>query len=57
MIYYFAAILYFIPFMFAAKRQHKNTASIFLTNLIFGWTGVGWVLSLIWAFSSNVREG
>ena len=51
-----AALLYLIPTYCAASRGHNNTAPIFLTNLIFGWTGIGWIVALIWAFTDNVRK-
>lgn len=41
--------LYFLPFLIASLRQHKNILAIFLLNLVLGWTGLGWVISLVWA--------
>lgn len=45
-------ILYFIPTGVACIRSHKNTASIFLLNLLLGWTFIGWVISLVWSFTN-----
>lgn len=45
--------LYFLPFLTATLRQHRNTGSIFVINLFLGWTLIGWVGSLAWAMSSN----
>lgn len=49
-------LLYIIPTIVALIRKHSNTASIILTNLLLGWTFLGWVVALIWSFSSNVVE-
>jgi len=49
-------VAYFIPWFIAAIRQHRNTVPIFLVNLIFGWAFIGWVVALIWAFTSNTHK-
>ena len=41
--------LYFAPTTVAMWRRHENTGSIFVTNLLLGWTGLGWAIALIWA--------
>jgi len=41
--------LYFLPFLIASLRQYKNIFAILLLNLFLGWTGVGWVIALIWS--------
>lgn len=50
--------LYFLPSIIASKRNHSNAASILVLNLFLGWTFLGWVAALIWAFSDNtlIRE-
>ncbi|WP_145542708.1 superinfection immunity protein [Yersinia frederiksenii] len=47
-------ILYFVPFIIAKNRKHNKTGSIFLANLLFGWTLIGWAVSLVWSLSSDV---
>lgn len=45
---------YFLPTFVAEKRNAWDNYSIFsfgMLNLAFGWTGVGWVVLLIWAIS------
>jgi len=42
-------ILYFIPTVIAAIRQHHNGIPIFLVNILLGWTVVGWIVALIWS--------
>lgn len=42
-------IIYFLPFYIAHIRGHHDTTAIFVTNLLLGWTFIGWVVALIWA--------
>jgi hypothetical protein len=44
--------IYFLP-AFVAGRNHKRSDSIFLLNLLLGWTFIGWVVALIWAFARD----
>jgi hypothetical protein len=45
----FSLALLFLPTLVARSRNHPNTAAIFLVNLFFGWTFIGWVIALLWA--------
>lgn len=47
----FALLLLFLPAVIAQTRRHPNAGIIFLVNLFFGWTFVGWVVALVWACS------
>ena len=47
-------VLYFIPAGIAAIRKHNQTMAIFLVNLLLGWTVLGWVIALIWAFVNSL---
>ena len=47
--------MYSLPGYVALHRQHKNAMPIFLTNVLFGWTGIGWIGCLIWAVSDHVQ--
>lgn len=51
-----AIFCYFFPTFIASHRKHFNKNSIFLTNLFFGWTFIGWVACLIWAVSDNTEK-
>ncbi|RJP29195.1 MAG: superinfection immunity protein [Candidatus Omnitrophota bacterium] len=44
-----AIVLYFLPTLVAVLRNHKNKLAVFLLNFLLGWTGLGWVVSLIWS--------
>jgi len=43
---------YFFPSIIAFMRGHHQIVPIFLTNLFFGWTGLGWIGALIWSASA-----
>jgi Superinfection immunity protein len=45
----FSLALLFLPTLVAKSRKHPNILPIFLVNLFFGWTFVGWLIALIWA--------
>ncbi len=43
--------LHFLPGIIATRRHHPNTLAIWLVNLFFGWTFIGWIVALIWALN------
>lgn len=43
-------ILYFLPTIVALVRSKRDTVSIVLLNVFLGWTLIGWVIALVWAF-------
>ncbi len=50
----FLAILfvpYWLPTIIAFYRKHPSKGGIFALNFFFGWTFVGWVVSLAWSLS------
>ncbi|MEX5587074.1 superinfection immunity protein [Pseudomonas urmiensis] len=51
-----AALFYFPPTIVAWIRQHPNRVSIFLLNLLLGWTVIGWFVALIWSASAIRRN-
>jgi hypothetical protein len=48
-IFGFGFLFYFLPSIIAAARSKRDLASIFVLNLLLGWTAIGWVIALIWA--------
>ena len=40
---------YFAPAVVAYWRRHPSAPAIMLLNLLLGWTGLGWIVALIWA--------
>jgi hypothetical protein len=51
-----ALCFYFFPSGIAYARRHKYTKTIFLLNLLFGWTGLGWIILLVWSFKGKKRH-
>jgi hypothetical protein len=51
----FLAAGYFLPSVVARLRNHERSQAIFAFNVFFGWTGLGWLAALIWAFTT-VRD-
>jgi hypothetical protein len=47
-----AAALYFLPSVIGGLRGHHNLMSLFMLNLLGGWTFVGWAGALIWSFAA-----
>jgi len=43
-------ISYFIPTIIALIRKHRDATAIFILNLFLGWSLIGWIISLVWAF-------
>ena len=44
-------VIYFIPCI--VGRNNRNASTVFLVNLFFGWTLLGWVIALILAISDS----
>jgi Superinfection immunity protein len=42
---------YMLPWIIALGRSHPNVAPIFIINVFFGWTFIGWVVALAWSAS------
>lgn len=42
-------VIYFLPTIIAFYRNHRNVWALAFTNLVFGWTVVGWCATFIWA--------
>ena len=41
--------IYFAPTIVALDRRHRHRLAIFLINLLFGWSLIGWAGALLWA--------
>lgn len=44
-----AIYLYFIPAIYASRKNRRDTMPILVLNVLLGWTLVGWVVALVWA--------
>jgi len=49
-------VVYFIPTIVANKRQHNNATAISVLNIFLGWSVLGWIISLVWACTADVRK-
>jgi hypothetical protein len=45
----FSLGLYFLPTLIALSMHHHHVLPIFLLNFFTGWSGIGWIGSLIWS--------
>ena len=45
-----------IPAMNAMLRGHNNTLAIAAVALFLGWTGIGWIVALIWSFTNDTKH-
>lgn len=52
-----AAGVYFLPAIVASSRGHHQATAITVLNLVAGWTLVGWVVALVWAFVRPPKSG
>jgi nitrate reductase gamma subunit len=48
---------YFLPTIIAKSRAHTSAMGIFVLNLLLGWTILGWIVALVWAFSGKDNSG
>src|SRR5882672_459421 len=44
-------VFYLLPALVASVRKHHHGPAIFTLNLLLGWTVLGWILALVWAFT------
>lgn len=47
-----AGLLFYFAPAFVGKDK-KNFTSIFVLNLLLGWTFIGWVIALVWAYKND----
>lgn len=45
------AAFYMLPWLISCRTP--RSAAIFVTNLVFGWTIIGWIVALIWALAES----
>ncbi len=48
--------LYFLPTLIAHERKHNAFLGILIVNCFFGWSIVGWIICLVWAYGVNTQE-
>lgn len=50
-----SVIMYFVPAIVAGAFKHPSATGIGVLNFFLGWTLLGWVIALVWAF--NLPKG
>jgi hypothetical protein len=48
--------LYLAPTIVAQYRSHPQFAPILVVNVQTGWTGVGWVVAIAWALTTQPQH-
>ena len=43
--------IYLLPWVVSVSNGHPSKTGIFVLNLFLGWTFIGWVVALVWAFT------
>ena len=43
--------IYFLPSLVAAANERRKSKAIFLTNMLLGWTVIGWIVAMVWALN------
>ena len=46
-------LAYLVPSVIAGARHHHQTGAILVLNLLLGWTLLGWIAALVWAFTAT----
>lgn len=46
---------YMLPWAIAVTRRHDSAVAIALVTLFTGWTGIGWVVGLVWSLTGTTR--
>ena len=46
-------VLYWLPTIIAIARHTHSALGVATLNFFLGWTGVGWILALLWALAAS----
>ncbi len=52
----FGLLLYLLPTFIAFNRQHPYRVLLLWINLFLGWSGIVWLVLLIWAIVAQVDD-
>ncbi len=44
--------IYLLPMVIAIYRDHHQTLVITWINLLWGWSGIGWLFAFFWALTA-----
>lgn len=48
--------LYLLPGIVASRRKKANRQAIWVVTILLGWTVIGWIAALIWAFLVEEKD-
>ncbi|GLR65559.1 hypothetical protein GCM10010909_02370 [Acidocella aquatica] len=48
-------LLYFLPCIISGNRNATNGGAVFMVNLLFGWTLIGWLVAMIMAITAQTE--
>ena len=48
--------IYFIPSIIAAARHHEHFLWVLVLNIVLGWSGIAWMILIVWAILGERRE-
>lgn len=48
--------IYFLPGWIASRRKAQSGCAIWIVNLLFGWSVIGWILALVWALADTPKQ-
>ena len=49
-------VVYFVPSVVAALRDHHHLAAIVALNIHLGWTFLGWTIALVWSLMNQRNQ-
>ena len=52
----FWLFLYFAPAITAHQRKTRNRSQVTILNILLGWTGIGWIIACIMAYSPDIEK-
>ena len=46
-------LIYLVPSFIALVRRHTYLKQVLVLNVVLGWSTIGWVALLVWAFAGG----
>ena len=52
----FGVVVYLLPTIVAALRRKQAMTPILVLNILGGWSVIGWIIALAWAFAPEKQS-